>query len=341
MMVTIWDVAKHAGVSVSTVSRALNGYEDVSDKTRKRIQDTVRQLGYIPNQSAKNLSSKTSKNVALIISGIASEDKLDEFTGNLIRGVYEYMNQKGKTIAIYGINSSMQKQKTLETMCHEYSLSGIMLMGLQVQDVYLKETAELDIPCVSIDVVPSGSRPVVVATDDEKAFEEITDYVLDRGHRNVVLLRGRENAQVTHLRQAGFEKSLKKHGIPGSDIRVLQCDYLEDRAYLETRKYIRTYQKSRATAFICMSDLMALGVCRAVTESGYQIPEDFSVTGFDGLNILEFIRPLITTIDQNISEKGFQGVRILMDMVEGEHKPSVIYVPHKLVERESVKDLSR
>lgn len=214
-------------------------------------------------------------------------------------------------------------------------------MGLQVQDAYLKETAELDITCVSIDVVPSGSRPVVVATNDEKAFEEITDYVLDRGHRDVVLLRGRENAQVTHLRQAGFEKSLKKHGISASDVRVLQCDYLEDRAFIETRKYIRTYQKSRATAFICMSDLMALGVCRAVTESGYRIPEDFSVTGFDGMNILEFIRPLITTVDQNISEKGFQGVRILMDMVEGEHKPSVIYVPHKLVERDSVKDLCR
>lgn len=339
MLITIRDVARAAGVSVSTVSRALNGYEDVSEKTRKRIQDTVKQLGYIPNQSAKNLSSKTSKNVALFISGIASEDKLDEFTGNLIRGVYEFMNRQGETIAVYGISSKMQEEKSLEMMCHEYSLSGIMLMGLKVQDAYLKEVELLDLPCVSIDTMIHGAQAAVVTTDDEKAFEEITDYVLGRGHKDVVLIRGRDNAQVTFLRQAGFEKSLCKHGINVEKTKVLQCDFLEERAYRETKKYIQAYRLTKATAFICMSDLMALGVCRAITECGYHVPEDFSVTGFDGLHILEYVRPQITTIDQNITDKGYQGVKILMDILEGEQAVSKIYVPHRLIERDSVRDI--
>lgn len=329
-----------AGVSVSTVSRALNGYQDVNEKTRKRIQEAAGQLGYIPNQSAKNLSSKTIKNVALFISEIANEDKLDEFTGNLIRGIYEYMNQQGNTIAIYGITSQMQEEKPLEAMCHEYSLSGVMFMGMKVQDCYLREAAGIDIPCVSIDVMPQGSKAAVVTTDDEGAFEEITDYVLDRGHRKVVLLRGNDTAQVTYLRQAGFENSIKKHGLKIQDMKVLDCRFLEEIAYTQTKKYIEAYHKSEATAFICMSDLMALGVCRAVAECGYQVPDDFSVTGFDGMRILDYVRPLITTVDQNITGKGYQGVKTLMDMVEGRKLSGKIYVPHQLVQRESVKDIS-
>ncbi len=338
-MTTIRDVAKAAGVSVSTVSRALNGYQDVNEKTRRRIQETSRQLGYIPNQSAKNLSSKTAKNVALLISGIATEDKLDEFTGNLIRGVYEYMNEQGDTIAIYGITSQMQEEKSLETMCHEYSLSGVMFMGMKVQDCYLKEVADIGIPCVSIDVVPQGGDVAVVTTDDEAAFEEITDYVLDRGHKQVVLLSGNDSAQVTYLRQAGFENSLKKHGINVQDMDVLKCRFLEEVAYENTKSYIQKYRKTKATAFICMSDLMALGVCRAVAECGYRVPDDFSVTGFDGLLILDYIRPYLTTISQNITGKGYQGVRTLMQMVSGRPFSGKIYVPYRLVERESVKDI--
>ena len=123
MAVSIRDVAKSAGVSVSTVSRALNGYSDVNEDTRKKIQKTVEELGYMPNQSAKNLSSKSKKNIALIICDIEKEEKLDEFTGNILKGVYEFVNEKGMTIATYGINTRMQREKTLKDLCDRYSLS--------------------------------------------------------------------------------------------------------------------------------------------------------------------------------------------------------------------------
>ena len=123
MAVSIKDVAKNAGVSVSTVSRALNGYTDVNEKTRKKVQKTVRELGYVPNQSAKNLSSKSKRNMALIISDLYKNERMDEFTGNILRGIYEYVNERGTTVATYGISTKMQKEKLLEDMCSEYSLS--------------------------------------------------------------------------------------------------------------------------------------------------------------------------------------------------------------------------
>lgn len=339
MAVSIRDVAKSAGVSVSTVSRALNGYTDVNEKTRKKIQETVQDLGYHPNQSAKNLSSKTQKNVALVISDFGGDDNLDEFTGTVLRGVYEYVNKRGETVAAYGINSKMQNEKSLEIMCDEYSLSGVILMGLKLQDTYLKEVSELDIPCVSIDTALQGEKNCTIRTDDAAAFEEITDYVLEQGHRNVVLVKGREEAEVTHTRYQGFRKSMEKHGLDVEQTEILQCRYLEEEAFRKTKRYIETYRKTKATAFVCMSDLMALGVSRAVKECGYSVPEDFSVTGFDGLYVLNYIKPGITTVDQNIKSKGYMGMKILNHLLEGKETSKNIFVPHKIIVRESVKKL--
>lgn len=339
MGVSIKDVAKAAGVSVSSVSRALNGYSDVNEKTRKKIQKVAEELGYFPNQSARNLSSKRKENMALIISGLNEEEKLDEFTGNIIRGVYEYINEKGSTVVTYGITSQMQKEKTLEKMCEEYSISGVILVGLKIHDEYLKEAAVLGIPCVVIDIDIDGEMAVTVTTDDEVAFEEITDYVLNQGHREVVLIKGRDEAEVTHKRCRGFEKSLKKHAVSLQNIESFECDFQEELAFQYTKEYIKKNQKRRATAFICMSDVMALGAIRAITECGYLVPEDFSVTGFDGLHVLQYIKPGLVTVDQRIREKGYIGIQVLEDMMKKKMKSNPIFVPYKLVIRESVKEL--
>lgn len=336
MTVSIRDVAKTAGISVSTVSRALNGYTDVSEKTRKKIQKTVQELGYIPNQSAKNLSSKTNQNIALIISDLGKEEKLDEFTGNILRGAYEYVNGRGITIATYGIDARMQRERTLRDLCAEYSLAGVMLLGMRIQDPYLVEAKELDIPCVLIDTHVEGKNTATVTTDDRKAFEEITDYVLDKGYQEVVLIKGRQEAEVTHKRFQGFQKSLEKHHLLIQQSEICLCDFREEEAFKNARAYIEKYGKSRARAFICMSDIMALGVCRAIHECGYEIPEDFSVTGFDGLYTLRYIKPGITTIDQNISAKGYEGMRLLYEMLQGKHESFMVYVPYKLIVRDSV-----
>ncbi len=336
MAVSIKDVAKCAGVSVSTVSRALNGYLDVSNETRKKIQKTVEELGYIPNQSAKNLSSKSNKNIALLICDIEKEEKLDEFTGNILKGAYEFVNDRGMTIATYGINTRMQKEKSLQDMCDRYSLSGVMLLGMKINDPYLTEAARLDIPCVIIDTFIEGKNTATVATDDEKAFEEITDYVIAQGHQNVVLVKGRKEAEVTYKRCAGFENSLRKHGIDIHKTEVLECNFREEEAYRLTKSYIEEYRKTRASAFICMSDIMALGVCRAINECGYSVPGDFSVTGFDGLYVLRYVKPGITTIDQNVREKGYSGVKMLYEMIQGNIEPQNMYVPYKLTKRDSV-----
>ncbi|MFQ9394425.1 MAG: substrate-binding domain-containing protein [Lachnospiraceae bacterium] len=109
-------------------------------------------------------------------------------------------------------------------------------------------------------------------------------------------------------------------------------------SYEAVKQYIQKNGKNGATAFICMSDMMAIGTTRAIQECGYTIPDDFSVTGYDGLGVLNYIHPGITTIDQNISSKGYIGMKMLYEMVQGEAVAPVLYVPYKIMERESVKN---
>lgn len=339
MAVSIRDVAKAAGVSVSSVSRALNGYTDVNERTRKKIQETARELGYSPNVSAKNLSTKGQKNVALLVIDMGTNDSL--FYGDMIHGVYNYASKamKDSIIATYGVDSSIQKSRQLDNLCSDYSLSGVFIMGLRVNDAYHRQAKKLGIPCVLMDVKTEGKNTSSILTDDRQAFEDITDYVLDNGHREIVLIKGREEAEVTQKRMQGFRNSIKKHGMDIHKIPVFSCDFDEQQAYEKTKDYIQKYGTSKATAFICMSDLMALGVCRAVEESGFCVPEDFSVTGFDGLDILRYFKPGITTVDQQIEAKAYAGTEMLMGIMETGSTPPPLYYPHKLIIRDSVKKL--
>lgn len=339
MAVTIRDVAKAAGVSVSTVSRALNGYTDVKEETRKKIQTTAEFLGYTPNQSASNLASKTKRNIALLISNIGDEEKMDEFSGNILRGLYSYLNENGITMATYGISSGMQEKKSLKDFCDEYSLSGVIFVGMKIQEPYLIQAESLDIPCVCIDTDIKGKRNAVVTSDDVSAFEEIIDYLIDNGHREIILVTGTKSAQVTHMRYAGYRKSIEKHGFFVEEKHIMECQFLEEEAYRQIKNYIKKNKTNKATAFACMSDIMALGAVRAIYECGYRIPEDFSVTGFDGLYVLNFIKPGITTVDQNVRGKGTQAIITLLKLMDGYKVPQHVYVSHRIIYRESVKKL--
>lgn len=339
MSVSIRDVAKEAGVSVSTVSRALNGYTDVKRETQQKIQRTAKALGYQPNQSAKNLASKKQKDVAIIVSDMLIEDKRGTVTGNILSGAYRYLNERGITAALYGIDSRMQEKKSFEDFCDCYSISGAMLMGLKITDPYMKQVGKSKIPCVGIDVVFEGGNGATIDTDDETAFEDITSYVIQKGHYRIAILKGYDDAQITYKRYMGFKNALKKHGISEKDTTVLYGQFTQQGSYDAVRQYIQENGKKGVTAFICMSDMMAVGTVRAIQEFGYTIPDDFSVTGYDGLGILNFIHPGITTVDQDIAGKGYTGMKMLLEMVYGEADHTSLHIPYTITERESVKTL--
>lgn len=337
MTVTIRDVAKEAKVSVSAASKALNDYPDISEETKKEVRKTAKRLGYVANQSAKNLSSKSQKNVAILLSSFLEEVQVDDYVMNMMKGAARYLSEHQISAAIYAINSEIQEKKSLSDFCHEYSLSGVLLFGLKMNDRYVQEASCSKIPCVGVDYNISGSCTAAVKIDDCEAFEKITEYVLERNHKEIVLVYGRESSQVSQERYRGFCKALHKVGIDEKNVTILYTDFKEENAYIETLQFIKKYSKKKATVFVCMSDMLAMGVYRAIKECGYVIPEDFSVTGFDGLGFLGFVEPKLSTVDQNGCGKGYEAGRLLERLVNGERDIEQIMYPYQIVEGNSIK----
>ena len=156
MAVSIRDIAREAGVTVGTVSRALNNYPDVSPTTRERIVETAQRLGYRPNQMARNLSSKHNHNIALVLSGFLEEELINDFDALLMKGCFHYTVNNDVEMSIQVINTKIQTEKSFEQLCYEHNIAGAILMGLRTNDPYCKLLAKSKYPCVTIDIEVPG-----------------------------------------------------------------------------------------------------------------------------------------------------------------------------------------
>ncbi|WP_426350406.1 LacI family DNA-binding transcriptional regulator [Alloiococcus sp. CFN-8] len=335
---SIRDVARKAGVSVSTVSRAFNEYSDIKDDTKNRIFEVAKELGYVPNISARNLSKKNKLNIAMIVSGFMQESDVDEFQFLLMKGAYGYAMDNSIEIATYAIDSNYQKEKTYDQFCLEHSLSGALLLGLKTSDEYLKSLKDVQFPCVTVDVELEGDKLGNVLMEDQKAFQEITEYVLQNNHRKLVLVYGKKEALVSRERYMGFSKAIEEAGLSLETMEIIYGEFSEADAYKEARKLIEEKGKE-FTAFVAMSDLMAIGVMRAIKDCGYKVPEDFSVTGFDGVNMAAYVEPAITTINQKVKKRGYAAVDLLMNIINGKATAHKIVTEYELVIRDSVKKI--
>ena len=212
-------------------------------------------------------------------------------------------------------------------------------MGLKTTDNYYKNLQQSKIPYVTIDVKVDSVVGSSVVTDDEKAFEEITQYVIDRNHKDLILVYGRKSALVTLKREQGFKNAIQKNNINFENVTKVYSEFMEEEAYSKVKELLIEKGKDVGTAFICMSDLMAFGTIRAIKECGYKIPEDFSVTGYDGMSFIKYVEPNITTINQNMVQKGYEAARLLSDMIENKSESKSINVNYQFISGKSVKKL--
>lgn len=335
LKVSIKEVAKAAGVTAGTVSRAFNGYGDIREETKTTILKVAKELGYVPNLNAKRLSGKDVKTVAIILAGFMDDRGLtDELVTQLLRGACNYAIHNHMEFAVYVISSEQQKEKSFEQFCSEHSLSGAMCFGLRTTDAYYESLREAQVPCVTVDVLIEGEKMGYVGTDDVGAFAELTELVLRHQHRKIVFLNGRRDAAVCALRQKGLEQVLRQHGV--QLVEMHYTDFNAEDAQAFVSDYISTHGRQEATAFLCASDLIALGTYNAVNRCGYQVGRDFSVTGYDGTNIARLIDPGITTIDQNMEKKGYAAAEMLHQIMEGRCTERKRIIPYTLLSTASV-----
>lgn len=339
LVATILDVAREAGVSVGTVSKALNRYADVSDVTRRKVQMAAKKLGYWPNLNARSLSSKTQINMALILSGFLEEKMFNDYETMLMKGCYSYAHEHGIEVSMRVINSQIQKEKTFDQLCHEYGIAGAMLFGLKTTDTYCTTLSGSKHPCVTFDFKLKGDNIGVVTVDNRKAFRELTQYLIDRNHKKIVVLYGRKDVTVSKERMKGAEEAMRINGLTLSEQQIIYTNFLEEQAYEGVLHYFKTHSPDSVTAFLCMSDLIAVGAMNALRHLGYRIPEDYSVVGYDGLGFSKYTNPGLTTVDQNAQNLGYAAAKQLHKMILGEVVQKQQVMPYTIVYRDSVREV--
>ncbi|QJD84827.1 LacI family DNA-binding transcriptional regulator [Cohnella herbarum] len=337
-MATIKDIAKKAGVSVTTVSRALNGYDDVNEDTRKKIKQVALELSYSPNAVARSLVSKKTRTIGLIISDINRAGAKDAFAYEVLCGINDRAGDLNYDLLLFSTNPSKQMEKSYTALCKERNVEGAILSGLRLDDPYLQEVIEQNsFPCVLIDIPKTGENVAHVTSDSRLGAVMAVRHLLENGHRHIAMINGHNQAFVSQERFEGYKEALEQYGESADEGLVYDGKFSEDGG--AEAMYQILIRNPGVTAVFCASDLMALGAMRTLERMGRKVPDDVSIIGFDDITISAYCSPKLTTIRQDKYELGYQAAQLLIDMLENRTDNRKLLLNNQLIIRESTRRL--
>lgn len=320
-MVSIKDVASHAGVAISTVSKVLNGYPNVSEATREKVMASIAELNYVPNSIAAALSSKQFAKIALLIDPRRQTQAIDQIFMQYLLGALDRAKELG--IEAVTIFTSMLAGMSAEEIARSFlsqGISGVILYGMSKEDKVLQRLVkERQFACVVVDAPFVNARTTSIAIDHEQAqYDVAKKTVLDDHCRRVLYIAGRKDGYVTEKRLAGMKRLIADLDLT---MTVRQGDFSE----LAARNIALKYAKNK-DCVVCASDLMAIGAMNALIDMDIFRP----VCGFDGITLMGYVGKQMNTIRQDfysISSRAVEEVYALMNGGEGKK----VVMPHSIV----------
>lgn len=351
--VSIKDVAKEAGVSPTTVSYILNNNKNVSimPETRARVLAAAEKLKYVPSQAAKTLGSSRvmgrtqSKMIGVVIP--QTEDSADDayimlnnpFYSTFLSAVEYEMRRANYHVLVTGTNRGQSYIEVVKSR----ALDGVIIIGIYPSED-VEEYRRFNIPTVLVDCYGSeGEDFFSIRTDDRLGGYLATKHLLEMGHRNIAFVSGEiKEDGVNYMRYQGYRDALKERGIE-CDSGLVFGGYVGFGYGAEAAAEIAAANRSREekiTAAFATSDITAIGLIKGMSGLGLSVPGDISIIGFDDIDYAGMCVPGLTTVRQNIIEKGHEAARIMIDVLSGNKAASETIIPMQLVERESVKRLT-
>ena len=312
---TIKDIARISGVSITTVSRVLNNRPDVSDESRRRVLDVIESNNYIPNNSARDLVKTRSDAIGLMVRGVSNP-----FYTDIIRASEAAITTRGYTMVMQQIGSNEDELKRAAIMEREKRLRGIILLGGRF-DYTSADLALLNIPFVCCSfanhygTLDPADYSSVSIPDKETAYQAVR-YLIDNGHRRIAaLITNPGDRSISQLRYEGYVQALREAGLSLDPSLVICTDTFNIQgAYRAMNGALDA--GAAFTAVFAISDNMAIGAMRALREHGCSIPDNCSVIAIDGIEVSDYIDPPLTTLCQPMEDMGRHSVKILLDMVE-------------------------
>ncbi|AWB45778.1 LacI family transcriptional regulator [Paenibacillus sp. CAA11] len=327
-MATIKDVAKLAGVALSTASYALNGDSKVSAKTREKVLEAARQLNYRKNGFAMDLKRSRTNTIALILTDLSGP-----YYSELIRSVQDVALAHGYDLI--ACSSMGGQDSTAVKFLREKRVDAAIVLAHNITNDILYESASQRFPIVVMDREISSEGLINVLVDGEQGGYTATRHLIDCGHKSIAYISGPSNSYDNSLRHQGYLRAMKEAGLEEKAKWRLNGSFIREGGYKATKMMMM--QGELPSAVFYGNDEMAIGGMMALQEGGLSVPEDISVIGFDDIQLAEYLNPPLTTIHQPMHELGSLAGHLLFQMLDGDEVNDTYKLMIKLISRESVR----
>lgn len=317
MNITITEVAKEAGVSITTVSRVLNNNYPVKKETRDKIEKAIEKLNYKPNAMARSLITKKTANIGVIVPGITNL-----FFPTIVEAISEFTKKSGYSISLSSTGGDSKVEMELVDVMVSKQVDGLISIDPSIECLesgFYTEIAE-NTPVLVVNASPNGYKCNFVCYDEEVGTTEAFQYLKKLGHSKIAFVRGSKSYSYD-IKEKIYEKFVSENGFKYQ--RVIRLPFGNSLEVVETaKKHIKSLFESeeRPTAIFACNDLMAVGAVHACNDLGLKVPEDVSVIGFDNTIISDISSPRITSVDQNMKEIGHRAALELLDIIENDIK---------------------
>ena len=331
-MGTIYDLAKITGFSITTVSKALNNYKDVSEKTRAKILQAAAEMDYLPNAHAQSLSTKKSWAIGVMFSEANEVGMKHPFFNGIIESFRHATEEHGYDLIFASRNLRNRDMSYLEHFKHR-AVDGIVVICSDRMDEQVQELMQSDIPIVVVDM--DSANCSVVYSDNTEGARMAVNYLYELGHRHIAHIAGDSSIDAGAARVKGYELAMQTLDLP------IQPGYLVNAGFFSVEEGKQAMEKllqleSPPTAVFVAGDQMAIGAIEAVHEHGLRVPEDISIIGYDDIEMIKYITPKLTTIRQDTDEIGEAAAELLIEqMTAKERRTERRVIPVTLIERAS------
>lgn len=335
-MVSMKDVARSCGVSIATVSKALNGSNDVSKRKKAEIRKVANDMGYLPNVSAQALKTKRTYNLGILFMDEARSGLTHDYFSGIIESFKVTAEEHGYDLTFVNNNKNCRRYSYYEH-CRYRGLEGIVVTCIDFDEPEVRELTSSNLPLVTIDHVVDGKSSVV--SDNVQGMRELAQYICDKGHRRIAYIHGLDSS-TTRARLESFYQVMREKNIEIPEGYVRQAAYRDTTTVWHVTGELLDLPEP-PTCILCPDDFSALGCINRIHERGLRIPEDISVAGYDGTTFSQVLEPKLTTLCQDVRLIGRRAAEILIGQVERTEtaQPGQVVIPGTLLPGASVKEL--
>jgi len=332
------DLALKLGISVTTVSRVLNGKARqfrISKETEKKVREAAKAMHYLPNQFARGLKLDKSDTIGVIVPDISNP-----FFAEIVKNIERESKNRGYAVFIGDSNDNTDQEIALVDHFTSRKVDGLIIAPVGISCKHLKNTFKSGMPLVVIDRSFSDVDFPVVTSDNYQGAYDATNELLKNGHKNIALIQGLGNSQPNTDRVMGFVDAMKKWDIPQDSLTIVGNSFSIENGFTQATKLLNS--ANPPTAIFALSNLIALGALKAVFDLGLSVPENVSLVSFDEQAYSAFLNTPMTTIEQNKEEMGLKAVDLLLTQIEGAvlQNGLILKIDTKLHLRKSIKLLN-